>query len=138
MIHLAMREYAVGNIDQARQKIAKAITIDPSLLERSDEYHDALCHHAISMPVPDPVSYAERVLDNLPAEADPLKRTRKSVLSDVHLACAFRDYEAEQWSGVIRHAMRAAQYRPAVFKNRGVISIFLKSMLALASSRRFA
>lgn len=138
MTSLAMQFYAAGNVDKARQQLTKAINTDPSLLERLDEFHETLCHFATSLPVPDPVSYAVKVLDNLPAEAEHLNHTRRCVLSDVHLACAFIDYEAEQWSGVMRHVMGAAQYRPVVFKNRGVISIFLKSLFALSYPRRFA
>jgi glycosyltransferase involved in cell wall biosynthesis len=138
MISLAMQFYATGKVDKAWQQMIRAINIHPSLLERLDEFHDTLCHYATSLPLPDPVSYASNVLGNLPAEADHLKQTRHLVLSDVHVACAFRDYEAKQWHSVIRHIISAARHRPVVFKNRGVISIFSKSLLALSYPRRFA
>lgn len=137
-ISLAMQFFAAGNVEKARQQMIAAIHSNPSLLERFDEFHEALCHYATSLPVPEPVNYASKVLDNLPAEAEPLKRTRRQVLSDVHLACAFKEYEADRWSSAIRHIMGAAQYRPVVFKNRGVISIYLKSLLALSSPKRAA
>lgn len=138
MISLAMQDYAARNVDKAQQQIVRATTIDPPVRERLDEILDALCHCAISLPIPDPVSYTEKVLEDLPPEADHLKRIRSYAINDMLLACAFRDYEAKQRSGVIRHVMGAARYRPVVFKNRGVISIFLKSILALLYPGRFA
>ena len=135
MTSLAVKSYAAGNAIQARQQIANAIGIDPSLLDSPDEFRSILCHYAMSLPIPDPIMFAGSVLGNLPVEAKRLKRIRPRVLSDVNLACAFEDYNKRQWARTVQRVIDAARYRPAIFKNRGVLSILLRSMLELTKHR---
>jgi glycosyltransferase involved in cell wall biosynthesis len=138
MTSLAVQSYAAGDIAQAHQQLAEAIDADRSLLESPDEFRAILCHYAMSLPVSDPVAFADGVLGNLPAAAERLKGIRPRVLADVNLACAFADYEQGLWTRTIQHVMNTVRYRPAGFRNRGLLSILVRSMIKLFKDGREA
>ena len=130
-VGLALRNYASGDLEQAKQEIVKAVVLRPAMLEHTDDFAKLLCHHAVKLPVDAPVLYVETVLQNLPAGAQRLANVRLQVLSDVMIACAFEDYYAGRRRSVAPRILRALRLRPSWLRNRGVVSIFLQSLPAL-------
>jgi glycosyltransferase involved in cell wall biosynthesis len=128
---LALQNYGLRNITEARQQLAEAIALDPTILEQPEAFADSVCHYAMRLPVDSPVLYADAVLQNLPAGAQRLARVRSHVLSEVSIDCAFQDYFAGRRWLVVRQVLTALRYRPSWLRDRGVVSIFLKSLLVL-------
>jgi hypothetical protein len=135
-IGLALRNYGLGAIATARDQLTAAVTLDPALLEQVNDFVELLTHSAIVLPASTPFPYIDTVLQNLPSSAQRLERARSRVLSNVSVACAFQDYFAGRRRPVIRQVLTALRYRPAWLGNRGVISIFLKSLLGLMDGER--
>ena len=135
---LSMRNYGHGKIAEARDQLAQAIALDATIVERTDDFARALCDYALRLPVT-PNTYVDTVLENLPAAGQSLARVRRRVLSEVSIASAFRDYFAGKRELVPHHVITALRYRPSLLANRGVVSIFCRSLprlMAGDSARR--
>jgi glycosyltransferase involved in cell wall biosynthesis len=135
-VGLALRDYAFGDLEQAKHEIAEAIALNPALLEHTDEFAGLLRHYAVKLPVRAPSLYVETVLQNLPSGAQRLANVRSRVLSDVLVAHAFEDYHAGHRRNAVPKILRALCYRPSVLRNRGVVSISVRSLPALLSRKR--
>jgi glycosyltransferase involved in cell wall biosynthesis len=133
---LALRLYGTGKMEQAGAEIEAAIALDPLLLEHTDDFARLLCRFAMKLPVRAPGRYVEEVLQNLPPGAQRLTRVQAQVLSGVHVATAFEDYYAGRRRAVIPRVLRAIRQRPSSLANRGVLSIFLRSLPALLARER--
>jgi tetratricopeptide (TPR) repeat protein len=130
---LALRSYARGGIAEAKCQLAKGIELAPAMFERTDGFAELLAHYAWKLPVSQPFDFVDAVLQNLPGGAQRLERVRSRVIADLNIACAFQDYSAGRRHLVTRRVLAGLRYRPSWFKNRGVISIFLKSLMGLPS-----
>jgi hypothetical protein len=131
MVNLALRAYAAGDIAEAKRRLTEAIALYPPVLERTQDFFDMVCYHAMNPPVTAPPRYIDTVFRNLPAGAEPLGRLRSRAFREVNLGCAFRDYAAGRYPRVIRGVLTALRQHPAHLTNKGVISILLRSMLGL-------
>jgi glycosyltransferase involved in cell wall biosynthesis len=129
-IGMAMRNYAYGQIDLAREQLAQAVQIDPGIPQRPDEFSAALVDFALRLPVT-PTTYITTVLENLPAAAQPLQRVRNQALSAVQISQAFRNYQRGQRRRVPAQVLSAVRLRPALLANRGVLAIFARSLKEL-------
>jgi glycosyltransferase involved in cell wall biosynthesis len=134
-VGLALRNY-VGNIPEAKHQLAKAVVLDPTMLEQMDGFAESLCISALRLPVSAPLLYVDTVLQNLPPEAKRLGGVRARVLSDVNVGCAFEDYSIGRRLKTLRRVLTALRYRPSWLRNRGVVSIFLRSLLGLMKRER--
>lgn len=132
-IHLgiALREFASQNFDSAREHIVQAVHTDSSLLQDEDKVIEMLSACAIHLPVDDPIDYVQTVFDNWPETHLPPTSVslRSRVLSNVHVIMAFENYAQKQWSDVLRNVTAGIKRNSAWIKNRGVISIFGRSMI---------
>jgi len=132
-VGLALRNYAFGNLAKAQQELTEAIALNPTLLEHTGDFANLLGHYATKLPVSTPSLFVETVFQNLPPGAQSLARMRSQVLSDVQVSSAFENYYANRRHLVVPQILQALRYQPAWFKNKGVISILLKSLPALLS-----
>lgn len=135
---LSLRSYRAGKIAQAKHQLAEAIALAPSILERDEDFTNLLHGYAVSLPAGSPTLYVETVLQNLPASAQRLERLRSRILSEVSVACAFEDYCAGRQRLAVRQILTALRYRPSWLKNRGIVSILLRSLLGWLSRQPIA
>jgi hypothetical protein len=133
---LAFRLYATETIVKAKRQLGEAIDVYPGLLDQAEDFANLLSHEAMRLPVGNPLLYVETVLENLPAGARQLERVRSRVLSDVNIACAFQDYSAGYQSSAARRIFTGVLQRPSWLKNRGVVSVFLRSLAGLLTESR--
>jgi tetratricopeptide (TPR) repeat protein len=134
-VGLALQNDGVGDITDAKRQFTEAIRLNPAILRRGDDFAAALCRYAMRSPVDAPLAYADTVLQNLPAGAQPLRGMRSRVLSEVSLGCAFEDYYAGRRQLVPRHVLTALRHRPSQVTNRGALSILLKSLPELLTAQ---
>jgi tetratricopeptide (TPR) repeat protein len=127
-VGLALKNYGVGDIADAKRQFTKAITLNPAILDQTENFAEALCRHAMRLPVDAPLAYADAVLQNLPAGAERLGRMRSRVLSEVSLGCAFEDYYAGRRQLAARHVLTALRHRPSQLTNSGALAILWKSL----------
>jgi glycosyltransferase involved in cell wall biosynthesis len=134
-VGLALRGYGSGNIPEAKDRLAQAIAFNSTLLDQTKDFERLLCNYAMDMAPSTPILFVETVFQNLPASAQPLARIRARVLSEVGIACAFEDYAAGQRRSVARRVFAELRRHPSWLRNRGVISIFLRSLPSLMAGQ---
>lgn len=127
----ALRSYSLGNLIDARRSLARAMVVDPRIVERLEDFAGLFSYCAMHFPIGEPCQFVDTVFQNLPVEASPLKRVWPRVSSEVNIGCAFQDFFAGRKTRARREILRALRYRPAWLRNRGVVSILLKSLLSL-------
>jgi len=128
---LALQNYGSGHIDVARGQLAQAFALNPELLDQTDDLSKMLCDTAMNLTVTPPFLYVETVFQNLPAGAQKLVRLRPQILSWVHIAYAFEDYAAGRRRSTVRRVLSGLYHRPSWLRNKGVVSIFIKSLPGL-------
>ncbi len=134
---LSMRNYAYGRIEEAKHQFAEAIAFNPALVDKTDEFSRTLSDYALRLPVV-PGEYVDCVLTNLPTEGAHLATLRNHVFSEVNIASAFRDYKIGHLAEVPPKVLSAVRIRPLWLKNRGVLSILVKSLPGWFSAQRLA
>jgi glycosyltransferase involved in cell wall biosynthesis len=130
-IGLAIRSYGDGKITEAKRQLAQVAALNPKLTGQTEEFKRLLSNYAMDFALSTPIHFIETVFQNLPANAQPLARIRSQVLSEVNIACAFEDYAAGRRRSVIRRILTGLFHQPLGLGNRGVVSIFLKSLPSL-------
>jgi hypothetical protein len=135
-VGLALRNYARGNIKQAKQEIENAVSLRPALLQHTEEFAKLLRHRAVKLPIMTPERYVETVLQNLPPGAQQLAQVRSRVLGEVIVARAFESYFSEQQGEVVSLILRALILHPSILGNRGPVSVLLRSLRALVALER--
>ncbi len=128
---LALHDYGANRIDAARRELGEALTLYPALLEQPDDFLRSLYDYASKMRLASPPDYVNTVFQNLPAQAETLLRVKGHILGDVHIARAFQDYAMGQRREVPGRVLTAIYNQPTLLKNRGVLSILVKSLPAL-------
>jgi glycosyltransferase involved in cell wall biosynthesis len=128
MAALSLRAYASGNIAEAKRLFSAAIQLYPAILEQAQGFCQSVCHQAVTPPVKAPLRYIDTVFRNLPAGAERLSRLRSRALGEVSVGCAFREYATGTYDLAIRNVIRAFGHDPSYLANRGVASMFLRSL----------
>jgi tetratricopeptide (TPR) repeat protein len=128
----ALKSYRVGNIADAKRELMEAIIRFPTMLDQQEAFSKSVYRFAMRVPTGTPLSFVDTVMHNLPDNAQQLGRVRSRVLGEVNIGCAFQDYMAGRWLPTIERALTGLWYDPSHLRNKGVVSICLKSLLRLA------
>jgi glycosyltransferase involved in cell wall biosynthesis len=81
----------------------------------------------------DPLAFLENIYDHLPPNWVTLKRLKSRELGQTAIALAFQAYANREYRVARRRILQALSYRPGCIVNRGVLSIFLKSVVRISS-----
>ena len=130
-VEAALRSYDLENIPEAKSHLDKAVASYPAMLKQRDDFAMLLFRHAAWLPDNISFSYVEKVLQNLPANAQSLRQVQGRVIGDLNIIGAFEDYFAARWQPVVGQVLTALRYRPSYLRNRGVVSIFFRSLARL-------
>ena len=130
---LAVRSYAAKKIAAAKHQLREAIRLQPSLPPDCgpaalEAFVQSVCDYADNLPIESPSVFVDTVFQNLPAEAGRLTHARSRALGEVYVARAFEDYAAGRRQLVPARVLTAVRHHPPLLKNRGVISIFVRSL----------
>jgi tetratricopeptide (TPR) repeat protein len=126
-ICLALRMTAKGQDSEAQQLFSKAVDEFPQIVNMQDSFAEWTADLATRLVISDPIDFVNQVYRNLPPNAQTLKSTQSLVIATVSGSGAFQDYFAGNYRRVIAQVFRAIRYSPVNLKNRGLISIVLKS-----------
>ena len=78
-----------------------------------------------------PVDYLQNIYDNLPPELQRLQLQKAEQLGELAMRLAYRSFEEKNMTTARPAVRRAIRYRPRYLTNRGVLSILVRSHLAL-------
>lgn len=129
-LRAAAQAFREEDVKSARHYLLEAVRLDPDLA--ADEGAELAAHMAAWTDLPkisNPVSYLERVYNNLPGELAALKRRRRTELARLAIRQAFVAYHDGELACARNAVQRAIRYRPHWLTNRGVLSILVRSHL---------
>lgn len=132
-VEVALRAYDRQDLPEAEHHLRQALNHDTTILHHERGFAEILIQHALRLPETPPAQFANTVLNQLPPVAQEVKGLRPRILSRISIACAFEAYATGQHQPTIRHVLTALRYQPTWGKNRGVLSILLKSLLGRPS-----
>jgi hypothetical protein len=126
-------EYGSGQIEQAKVDLTQAIQINPSLLDNREEYILDIFIGWAWNPImgPDPFAYLNLVFDNLPESVSQLRNRRKVAMARAAMARFFEAYQQDDRRTVRQMFLTMLKHDPSWLHNRGVISIFMQSLLGI-------
>lgn len=127
----AAQAYHAGAYTEGQEHLAQAVALSPDLLaENGQPLANAIAAWTNLPKIADPLHYLETVYDNLSPELSILAHRRNQDLSQAAMAAAFRAYNRGDKRQARTAVRRAIRYQPAWLKNRGVLSIFLRTHLS--------
>ncbi len=123
------------SLSVARIHLEKAVALDPTLAAGSGERLATTMSAWTDLPkIGDPLTYLERIYDNLPSCLQSLGARRREVLGGAAMRQAFSAARDGDLSRARRALYRALQYQPRWLANRGALSILVRSHLSLRRS----
>ena len=126
----AARYYRMGDDTNGKKYLAQAIVMNP--IQATDEKWllDWIAGAALDPRTWEPINFIDFLFDHLPPEATPFQRLRKRAQVQYHLAGAFSAYQQGQLKAVRQNLLPAILGDPSVLRNRGVVSIGLRSLFS--------
>lgn len=131
---LAVRDYALGKIRQAQNRLGKSLRLSPGFIDHPTDFITQVGEYVQSMPDNLPGNYVDSIIRNLPQEALSWKSCRSRLSAAVSIARAFRAYGSGCRISVPAHFISAVCRDPIWLKNRAAVAAFIKSLPALLHS----
>lgn len=139
-LHLAYEDLSEGEDGVARENLERVFSLDPGLAQDADFVLDSLAYWAFDVcrvaPVTSPArraglgrEYILRFFNSLPPSADGLASQRRKALGRFHVITAFASYRTGVFADVRRHCLAGLFHDPGWLRNRGVLSILIRSLL---------
>jgi tetratricopeptide (TPR) repeat protein len=126
----AAQAYHAKDYQNAEASLEEALSRNPTLL---DDAARALANQFVAwteLPkVAEPLSFLEDIYQNLPDSLNMLKSRANKELGNVSIQLAFKAYQNRNMADSRYYLRKAIGWDPSWLKNRGVISIFLRSFL---------
>ncbi|MGQ9652150.1 MAG: glycosyltransferase, partial [Phycisphaerae bacterium] len=130
----ANQEYALGEIETARNDLAQAIQEDPAALadggERLAKDLATLAANPLSLAA-GAARQIERIWDNLPPEAAVLAGRRNKALAEAAALRFFAAYQQGNRREVWRAGWEMLRHEPARIRNSGVLSILVQGLVGM-------
>ena len=126
---LSMRSFARDHGSESKDYLLSVIKLDPHILDAPEDFIEILCKFAMSLPEMDPVTYVKNYFECLPPQAAAFNKAYRKVMGQVRVLSAFQSYYSGHYQNVPGGVLRAWLEAPTLMKNRGVASIFFKSLL---------
>lgn len=118
---LALRLYRSGDCVAAGEHLARAIQLNPHLITQPDRFMDQLMYHAVHLSDDPAEVYINRVMQNLPPEADALRSLHVPMLERLggweYLQQARSDYAAGVFPAARAYFMHTLAREPALAAN---------------------
>ncbi|MBZ0274516.1 MAG: glycosyltransferase [Anaerolineae bacterium] len=126
---LALRGYQRPDVAGARQHFADTLRAYPALVAMKDDFVQIATGSALGLPV-ETDQYVNTLFAHLPPAAGELAQLEPRVRSDVAVARAFEDYHNQDRAAAAAQVLSALRARPSWIRNRGVVSMLVKSLPA--------
>lgn len=127
--HLALRCFNANDLEVGQGYITKAWQLAPVWFQDTDALVEKVGQAAFHFALDDPARFVANVLAHLPQHIKTRRSLRPRLLGHIHLARAFEGYAAQQRRSTLVHLGQAVRHQPTYLRNRGVLSIFVRSIL---------
>ena len=130
----AVPNYVNGLHDLAAEQLREAVQLDPFTwrdgLALADMIHKYAVLIAKARGDAAAVTFLREVIGNLPSELKGLKHLRRTALGDAHIELGFLSHQRGKRHLVRKHVLAGLYYNPKWLRNRGVISILIRSLFS--------
>ncbi len=128
-LRAAAQGYLAKDFPQARRFLSEAITYDPGLAEDDGwELANRFSSWTELPKIRDPLAFLHSVYTNLPAELSSLANNGRINLGKFAVNQAFESFDNADYSTSRQAIFRALSYQPQLAFNRGLLSIFIRSL----------
>jgi glycosyltransferase involved in cell wall biosynthesis len=132
-LRATVQAYAAGKYTQAKSYLNEAIKLNQNLLaddarplaERFAAFSDSPKHR-------NPLRFLEIIYGNLPENLSIIKKHRKNNLGKAAFHFAYQAYQQQDFATARYSILRALYYQPVFLKNRGALSILVRSCLPIS------
>lgn len=111
----------------AYQYVSKVLSLKPTILVEKPYLLDSIVYKALELSPTKPDAHIHSVMSTLLSLVREQGRLKSQLLGRLHITQAFQAYRAGRRAQLIAHILQGIRHDPSLFKNRGVISILLKS-----------
>jgi hypothetical protein len=125
---LALRDFAAGRDADGRSRWADAIARQPSIAGPPERFAERVLGYAHSLPPAMRPDYVAGVMHNLPIDRCRLSGAQARLMADLTIDSAFGDWADGRRASVPPKVLAAIRHRPALLRNRGVVSILMRSL----------
>jgi glycosyltransferase involved in cell wall biosynthesis len=136
----ACRDYALHRVPEARRNLERAWSLDPGWLHDTDRFIATVVDRGFFFAGPrgtyrDVLPFVERLFANLPPEAGRYAGMRGKASARAYIVDAFRSYQAGELSDARRRILGGILRDPSWLADRGVVSMFVRSLIGRAPGR---
>ena len=138
LLRIAASAYVTSNLEMGREILQRALATCPSLMsEHIDFLVDTLVYRIRGLSIDDPEEVLQQVERCLPGNHTFVKKLRRRLWGKFYEIAAFQAYELGQPVQCRAFALRAISKRLSSLRNRGLLSIFLRSLVGNRISNEF-
>jgi len=128
----AAQAYRANVYSEGKMHLAQAVTLDSDLLADNGQMLTDYIAAWTNLPkIADPLNYMETVYSNLPPELALLEQRQNQDLGRIAMHLAYEAYEEGDMVRARTAVRQAIQYQPERLKDRGVLSILVRSHINL-------
>lgn len=124
-----LRAFRSGDVQLARDEMTCAVEHCPELPKYKSEFITLIDRFVSELPEDNPVGFINLMFNKWPSALTRLKGVYSHILGDTSIADAFCAWETGDLAQVKKRIITALHHRPAATLNRGVMSIFVRSII---------
>jgi hypothetical protein len=130
LIRIAASAYSTSQLEMGRDILQHALETYPSLAsEHFDFLVDLLVYRIRGLSLDDPKVALQQVTQYLPGDNTFLKKLKRRLWGRFYEIAAFQSHQLDQRAKCIAYAIRAVGITPSCLRNRGLVSIFVRSLV---------
>jgi len=130
LLRIAASAFVTSQLGTGRELLQRALEACPTLAsEDVDLLVDTLVYRIRGLSLEDPEKVLQQVTNHLPGENLFARELKRRLWGRFFEIAAFQSYELGQRGKCIGYVMRAIGMRPSCVRNRGLVSIFVRSLV---------
>jgi len=136
-LRAAPQAYLSRDFNKAKSYINKAIELNPKLQENhAKELATRIAGWADYSKIDNPLAYLTDVYNNLPDSLEDLAKRGNNEIAEKATQLAFTAFENSDYQEAQLALRCGIKHKPHILVNRGILSIYLKSLLKSSSSNK--
>lgn len=138
-ILLATSAYLASQLQEGKSYLERAIEMDPSLVnENIDILVNRIINSITGLSLGDPEATLRQIVANMP-DQKAFSNLKRRLWEKFYIQAAYQAYLSNQLEECKSYAMRAIINAPSSLRNRGLLSILIKSFLGrkVSTSKKF-
>jgi hypothetical protein len=128
-LRAAAQAYRAGVFAKAKTYLTEAVRLNPVMChDGADLLAKQLSAWADDPRTGDRLAYLQTVYDNLPDSLASMRHRRRQDLAQAAMQLAYDSHRRADFASARSAIMKAIRYRPAWLRDRGVVSILMRSI----------